>query len=193
MQCRSDAPLALHETTSETNGAHLICEVSALHSQISADVFIDGPGKLIVEFPGHDHHQQGAHGDHDGNDDQEGLSFAPHVGVDGTVDGQVGDGIFDLLDLHGSIDQKTEIAHTDSDDLDGVFQSEGVVDEHQLVDETETVEGQEGRDGFRGGDGVGLGIDLKLEVGKDIAAWGERCQRPGCLAGGDTRTILGPV
>lgn len=134
-------------------------------------MLVDGPCKFIVQLPSDDHHQQRAHRYDNGDDNQEGFGFPPHIFIDGVVDGQHADGFLDLLDLHGAIDQKTDVADAQPDDLNGVFQTEGVVGEHDFVDETETIQREETGDGLGGGDILRFGVELELEVCEDITAY----------------------
>lgn len=131
-------------------------------------MLINGPGEFIVELPGDNRHQQRAHRHDAGNDDEKRLGFAPNVIVDRVVVGQHTHGFFDLLHLHGSVDQQPNVTDTQSDDLNRVLHAQSIVHQHQLVDESETVQREEGRDGFRGGHLVGFGLQLNLEIGEDI-------------------------
>jgi hypothetical protein len=54
-----------------------------------------------------------------------------------------------LSHLDGAVDEKTEIARTQTNHLNGVFHAQCVINQDQLVDKTETVESEEGGDGFR--------------------------------------------
>lgn len=102
---------------------YLICKIPALHSQIGADMLVDRPCKFIVELPSDNHHQDRAHGNDARNDNQKRLRFPPHVYRDGAFGHKHFDGVLDLLDLHRSVNQKTEVAHAQTDDLNGILEA----------------------------------------------------------------------
>lgn len=68
--------------------------------------------------------------------------------------------------MDSTIDQESNVAETETDNLNRVFHPKRVVHQHQLIEKTETVEGKEGRNGFRGGTLVRLLLDL--EVGENV-------------------------
>ena len=133
-------------------------------------MFVDRPGEFIVQLPGNDEHQCGSHSHNDGNNNKERFCLGPYIRIDGHVDGQNRDSILDLPHLDSPINQKPDIAQTYTDDLDGVLQAQSIVHKNQLVYESETVQCQKCRDGFGSGNTVSLGLQLYLEIGKDITA-----------------------
>lgn len=55
--------------------------------------------------------------------------------------GEVKYGFFDLLHLNGTIDEKTDVVHDESNDLNGVFHAQGIPHEEKLIQEAENIEG----------------------------------------------------
>lgn len=75
-------------------------------------MLVDGPRELIVQFPRNDEHQTSPHGYDTWDDDEERFCFWPYQWADDLVDDEdVVNRFFDLLDLNGAIDQKTNIAN----------------------------------------------------------------------------------
>lgn len=66
------------------------------------------------------------------------------------------------MDLDRAIDQKTDVADTETDDLNRVFHPERIVYQHQLVEETEAVESEESRNRLGRGTLVWLLLDLEI-------------------------------
>ena len=58
-----------------------------------------------------------------------------------------------------SINEKSNIVHAQADDLNGVFEAQGIVDQDKLIEETEDVECEEGWD---------CGLRLQVRVASGI-------------------------
>lgn len=73
--------------------------------------------------------------------------------------------ILDLVKLDAGVDEDADVVHDEANDLDGVFEAQGVPDEDELV------EVPEDEDGEIGGDGAGFRVDRggKMDVGLELA------------------------
>lgn len=134
---------------------NLVSQIAALHLQISADVLVDCPRELVVEFPCHKCHQECAQSHNTRNDDQERLGLIPDVQLNLVHIVQGCHGFSNLLHLDRSVDQESDVTDTQSDDLNCILHSQRIVDQHQFVEETEAIEGKESGDCFGGGTVVG--------------------------------------
>lgn len=112
-------------------------------------MLVDCPRKLVVQLPRHEDHQDGSEPHDTGNDDQERLRLGPDHWADLVHVGQDRNRVLDLVDLDCAVDQETDVADTETNDLNRVFQPKRIVYQHQLIEETETVEGEEGRNRLR--------------------------------------------
>ena len=82
-----------------------------------------------------------------------------------------------LIHLDCCIDQKRKIVYANSDDLNGVLQTEGIIDQDDLIDECEDVEREESWNGVS----VSLvrctvirctmrwGVKMSLKISKDVS------------------------
>lgn len=130
----------------EDRDINLVLEISALHSQVGRDSLVDGPGKLIVQFPGAAGQENGADCQNDRYGDQERLGIGPDVLADEIIFGQLEDGVSDLIHLNGAVDEKTAVVHDQPNDLNGIFHAQGIPYEQQLIEKAKNVQGEEGRD-----------------------------------------------
>ena len=132
--------------------AHLIMKEALLHAVVSADLLQNVPSKLLVQFPGHEPHRDGEHGNDDGNRHEERAARGPgtlagRVDFERAVGLNVRDGSSDLVDLQRGVDEQGQVRDADSNDLDGVLETQGIPGQDQLVQETKNEERQEG--GYR--------------------------------------------
>lgn len=156
-------------------------------------MLVDGPRELIVELPRDKGHQECSQSDNTRNDDQERLRLIPNVQLDLVHVVQGCHSFSNLLDLHRSVDQESDVADTQSDDLNCVLHSQRIVDQHQFVEETEAIEGKEGGDCFGGGTVVGEFLDLEVreDIPRERQLARERSHRGRGKEG--SRTIPNPV
>lgn len=84
----------------------------------------------------------------------------------------------DLIDLHGGVDQETQVVEAKTDELNGVFVEQGIVHQQQLVEEAKDEERGVGGHCTRLGRGLGAGTESKLEGGKDVADAIDMSKRP---------------
>lgn len=82
---------------------------------------------------------------------------------------QLQDGILDLLCLDRTIDQKTNVASTKPNDLNGIFQAQSIVHQDQFVYEPEDIERQKGWDGLGCSLPVGVTMDVDLKISEHVA------------------------
>lgn len=126
----------------DRRNSYLEDQVSPLHTQIRGDVFVDGPRKLIVQFPGNSREQHEAKRDDAWNSDQVRVHVVPKVVANLLLASQNVDGIFDLVRLDGGIGQEGQVRYTYADDLNRVLQPQRVVCKTELVQESEDKEGE---------------------------------------------------
>ena len=112
---------------------HLIVEESLLHTIIGANLLQDVPGELFVKLPGEEGHDDGYESNYDGDSDQKRVALVPDAArglgsLEGIVVGQDLDGITNLIDLKGTVDEESKIRQVNPDDLDGVLHAQGIPD-----------------------------------------------------------------
>ena len=131
--------------------AYLECQETTLHSEIRTNVFVDCPGELIIEFPGHECHHAGEEAYNDWNGQQEGLDIFPNCGIrlDVLPSTQPIDSSPNLVVLDRCVYQHADVINTETDDLNSVLHTQGIPDKYQLVEETEDEECEVCRDRFR--------------------------------------------
>lgn len=159
---------------------HLVVQEPLLHPVVGADVLQDIPRKLLVELPRDEAHAARDSSDNAGNRNQEPAYIVPHRLrrlrlLEPVVPLQDVDGLPDLVDLDGCVDEHGDVGNRHADDLNRVLHAQGVPHHHHLVQEAEDEERQEGRD--RLVLGVGLGLpDVRgqadLEAAEDVPAAG---------------------
>lgn len=91
-------------------------------------MLVDSPCKFVVQFPCHANHQDRSEGDNARNGDEYWLGLVPEINVQDIC--QDAYGFLDLFNLHCTVDQQSNIADADSNDLNGVFEAQSVVDKH---------------------------------------------------------------
>lgn len=136
--------------------AYLIRQIPALEPQVGADVLIDSPGKLVIQFPGDEGHQDGAKSHQTGLHDQEWLDIGPECQVDHVILLQLHDGVVNLVHLDRGVHQDSDVVDAETDDLNGVLKAEGIVDQDHLVDITEHENREIRGNGLRLGELVGV-------------------------------------
>ena len=154
---------------------HLENQISLLHAQIRRNVFVYRPRKLVVEFPGDDAQKASTQRDDTRNGNEirsEGgpdLRFDAGLRARGSGIRKICNRIFDLTSLNCRIHQKSQVVNAQSDDLDGVAQTQCIPGQNDLVEETEYKERKVGIDGLcRGLAGVSF-LEVTLEFRKDVA------------------------
>jgi hypothetical protein len=153
-------------------GTYLVGQITPLQSQISADVLVDGPCKLIVQLPGDEGKEESRNCHQAGQRYEHRLDIGPELGCNEGIGIEFIGGILDLVELDGGVDENAHVVDDEADDLNGVLQSQGVPHEPQLIQVTKH------EDGEIGGDGAGLAVcvlgflpaDTILKFAKDIAA-----------------------
>jgi hypothetical protein len=134
-------------------------------------MFVDGPCELVVEFPSKES-KHNRHNSHDnGQSNQHRLDFLPEMREDKGRFIECGNGLLDLIELNGSIDENADIVQDEPDDLNCVLESQGVVYKNNLVDETKHEDGEVCGDGARLFvlfDGY-IWEQTRLECAKDIS------------------------
>jgi len=109
-------------------------EVTLLHAKVGTDMLVDAPCKLIVQLPADNAHENSRKCDHTRNSDEERSNGAPNVRLHkllicvlGLIRRQGIIGIIDLVHLNGGIDEHRKVEDADTDDLDRVLKTEGIV------------------------------------------------------------------
>ncbi len=98
-------------------------QISPFHSQIRADVLVDGPRKFVVQFPSHKRHEHRSQGDHTRYGHEKRPRFDPYIVTGGAYRRDLEDGFLYLIQLHGTIDQKSQVIDTEANHLNGVLES----------------------------------------------------------------------
>lgn len=151
--------------------AYLVCQVTPLQSQVGADVLVDGPCEFIVQLPCDEGEQGGCECHQTRQGDEHGPDVEPELRLDILVLVELVGGVPDLVELDGGVDGDTDVVDDESDDLNGILQSECVPHEPQLV---QVAEHEDGKVCW---DGAGLAVfnfglgpfDAGLELAKDVA------------------------
>lgn len=146
--------------------AYLECKESTLHAHIGTDVLIYGPSKFTVEFPSNECQHKREESDKDGNREQIRLNGGPNFGswLDVVTTIQVDDSVVDLIVLNGSVDEHSTVVHTQSNNLNSVFEAQRIPDQYKLVEETKDEECEVGWDGFRALTSLGVVLMLWYET-----------------------------
>lgn len=129
---------------------YLVMEEPLLHAVISSDLLENIPGKLLIELPCDEGHQNCGQGNDARDRNQERLGRLPDVNracsrLHLTSRLQHADGFVDLVDLDGRVHQQGQVGYADSDNLNGVLHPQSVPYQNQLVQKAEYEERQEGR------------------------------------------------
>lgn len=101
-------------------------EVAALHAQIGGDVLVDGPREFVVEFPRDEGQTDGSEAENGGDGDEIWSSTVPDVA---TLFGEAHGDVRDLFHLDCAVDEQADVVDDETDDLNGVLQSQAVPDE----------------------------------------------------------------
>lgn len=116
-------------------GIHLVRQVAASQSQIGADMFVDGPRKLIIELVSIVAEKDSDCPHEDGHRNGDRLSLVPKVGFDQCsilrvisprprpwlVVAVVFESILNLIILHSSFNKEPQVVYAKANDLNGVF------------------------------------------------------------------------
>lgn len=151
--------------------AYLVSQIAPLEPGVSTDALVDGPCKFVIELPGLKSKEESSNGHEDRQSDEHGLDIFPEVTRDKGAVVEVVGRVFDLIELNAGIDENADVVDDDSDDLNGVFEAQGIPHEYQLVDVAEHEDGEKGGDGARlaGSCARGGKVYLCLEFTKDIS------------------------
>jgi hypothetical protein len=161
----------------EKGDVNLVVKETLPHPVIGTDSLEDIPGKFLVKFPADEAHADSSKS----NDGRNSHKIRPHLFPNGsdcfarlesTVLLQNSQGLSDLVDLNGRVNQHSQVGNANTDSLDGVLHAQGIPDDDQFVKETENEERQKRWDGL----GLRLnrlvidvGPERVLELGKNIA------------------------
>lgn len=134
-------------------------------------MFVNSPRKLIVQLPGDETHDDREECNNNGNRHQKWSNILPDIIFlqDIAPEFESFDSPVNLVELDCSIHQHTNIVDAESDDLNGVFESQRIPDEDQLIQETEDEECEVCWDGFRQSHGIFAVFNAQLELNKKIA------------------------
>jgi hypothetical protein len=154
-----------------TGVAYLVGEITPLQAQISADVLVDGPCKLVVQLPCFKGKEDGRKCHQAGQGNKHGPDILPKLARDKAALAQLIGGIFDLVVLDRSVDENADVINDEADDLNRVLQAQGVPHQPQLVYVSKHEDGQIGGNGAGFTvNALGLPVDAVLKLAKDIAA-----------------------
>jgi hypothetical protein len=154
-----------------TGVAYLVGEITPLQAQISADVLVDGPCKLVVQLPCFKGKEDGRKCHQAGQGNEHGPDILPKLARDKAALAQLIGGIFDLVVLDRSVDENADVINDEADDLNRVLQAQGVPHQPQLVYVSKHEDGQIGGNGAGFTvNALGLPVDAVLKLAKDIAA-----------------------
>ena len=111
-------------------------------------MLVNRPGKLVVQLPGDTSHQDRAKSEDARYCDHERLDCRPNInaGLDLVGSLQHIDCIVDLVLLYCGIDKQSEIIHAKANDLNGVFEPQGIPHKDELINESKNEEGEVGWD-----------------------------------------------
>jgi len=167
----------LWTASSSLSLTYLVVQETLLHAVVSTNLLENVPGKLLVQLPRYEGHEHRGHGDDAGNGHEKGADGGPEIRpvvdtVDnGALTSQDVDGVADLIDLDGRVDEDGQVGEGEADDLNRVLHTQRVPDKYQLVQEGEDEERQEGRDGPVLADRIVVELpNVGLELGEDVSA-----------------------
>jgi hypothetical protein len=138
-------------------------QIPSLHAEVGRNVLVDGPCKFVVQLPRRNREEASTNSQNNGYGNEKWLRLAPNCKVDIGGPCQDYNRLVNLLHLHGAVDEKTNIIHAQTDDLNSILETQSVPNEDKLVEETKYVKGEEGRDSARRGLILRtlFGVDLK--------------------------------
>jgi len=150
---------------------YLVSEIAPLESGVGTDALVDGPCKLVIQLPGLKSKKDGRNGHEDRQSNQHGLDVFPEVARNKGAIVEVVGRVPDLVELDAGIDENADVVDDDSNDLNGVFEAQGIPHEHQLVDVAEHEDGEKGGNGagFAGSRALCGKVNVCLELAKDIS------------------------
>jgi hypothetical protein len=112
-----------NDSPSESDRKYLVNEITTLQAQVGRDVFVDSPGKFVVQLPRHDTESYRTQRENAGYCNQERLHIMPKVEFDLIGCVQNLDRTIDLIVLDCSVYEQTEVVETKSDDLNRVLEA----------------------------------------------------------------------
>ncbi len=77
--------------------------------------------------------------------------------------------LLNLIHLYSAIDEQSNVVDHQTNDLNGVLETECIPDKEQLVEEPEDIEGEEGRYGSGVNVVHGARFEIELKRCKDVA------------------------
>jgi hypothetical protein len=105
---------------------YLVSQIAPLQPQVSADVLVNGPGKLVVQLPSLKCKQKGRKGHQTRQGNQQRTDLWPKRGQHEVLSPQALCGVLDLVKLNGGIDEDAEVVDDETDDLNRVLEAQGV-------------------------------------------------------------------
>lgn len=95
----------------------------------------------MVQLPCREAHENQGQADDTWNSDDIGLNMPPVLGVNFLIHRfQESNGVVDLIELHGRLDQQANIVDAETDDLNRVLHPECIVNQEELVDKAKYEE-----------------------------------------------------
>ena len=105
---------------------NLVCQITPLQAQVSADVLVNGPRKLVVQLPCLECKEHGRKGHQTRQGDEHGLDVFPEFGINKVALVQLISGVSDLVELDRGINEDTGVVDDETDDLNGVLQAQRI-------------------------------------------------------------------
>ena len=90
-------------------------------------MFIDCPSEFIIKLPSYESHEDRPYCNNARNGNKERSRVWPSIGFDPAFLGEIGDGILNLVHLHGGVDEESEVEETKADYLNRVLEAQSVV------------------------------------------------------------------
>lgn len=136
-------------------------------------MLVNGPCKLIVELPRDKGQDCSSDSDQDWDSNQVWLNAWPQkLTLDqvtwALVAVKMPHCLIDLADLNRRVDEQSEVVETQSNDLNGILEAQGIIDKHKLVQETKDEEGEVGWDDLGLCDGWKAWCERHLKSGENI-------------------------
>jgi hypothetical protein len=149
----------------EKGDVNLVVEEALPHPVIGTDGLEDIPGEFLVKLPADEAHADSGKSNDGRNSHEIRPDLIPNAGdgltgLKSTVLLQNLQGLADLVDLDGRVDQHGQVGNANTNSLDSILHAQGIPDDDQLVKETKDEERQKCRNGL----GLRLNL-LVLDVG----------------------------
>jgi hypothetical protein len=147
----------------------LIGKVSPLQAKVCTDMLVNGPCKLVIEFPCDKCKQNGTQTHDTGQCDKIGAYMFPKMWLNEIVDIQRRYGVADLVKLNSGVDEKSDVVEHETYDLNRVLEAECIPNKNQLVDEAEHENGKIGRNCCCFGVAFAVILEAGLEPREDVS------------------------